>query len=118
MEFNGPLKIMKTITTVSGKEITITPDMTFVTFTDKTMSGWGRAENKTSKRVIVCENWNQAVRLEDAFKNAPKREGIIRVNSCSKFPYYSPTKTVVSIDHYDDWAKGWVMKYTNIPEMM
>ena len=31
---------MKTVTTVSGQEVTITPEMRFVTFSDKVMSGW------------------------------------------------------------------------------
>lgn len=107
---------MKTVTTVSGQEVTITPEMRFVTFSDKVMSGWGRAENKTSKRIIICNNWHEAERLADALRNAPQREGIRRVNTCSKFPCYSPSKVCISIDLYKDWANGWVMKYTDIPE--
>lgn len=107
---------MKTVTTVLGQEVTITPEMRFVTFSDKVMSGWGGAENKTSKRIIICNNWHEAERLADALQNAPQREGIRRVNTCSKFPYYSPSKVRISIDLYEDWARGWVMKYTNIPE--
>jgi hypothetical protein len=107
---------MKTVTTVSGQEVTITPEMSFVTFSDKTLSGWGVAYNKTSKRIIICDNWHEAERLADALRNAPQREGIRYVNTCSKFPYYSPSKVCISIDLYKDWASGWVMKYTNIPE--
>lgn len=107
---------MKTVKTVSGQEVTITPEMRFVIFSDKVMSSWGRAENKTSKRIIICNNWHEAERLADALRNAPQREGIRRVNTCSKFPYYSPSKVCISIDLYKDWSSGWVMKYTDIPE--
>ena len=34
--------------------------MYYVTATDKFMSGWGLAENKTNKVVVVCENWQEA----------------------------------------------------------
>jgi hypothetical protein len=107
---------MKTVTTVTGKEVTITPEMCFVTFSDKHLSGWGMADGKTSKRIIICNNWHEAKRLADALQNAPKREGIRRVNTCCKFPYYSPNRVCISIDLYEDWASGWVMEYTNIPE--
>lgn len=107
---------MKKIMTVRKKEVTINPEMVFVTFTDKILSGWGRAEDKVSKRVIICDTFRQAKRLEDAFKCAPKSCGFRYVNIHTKFPYYNPAKVRISIDLYEDWASGYVMKYTDIPE--
>ena len=36
----------------------------YVSCTDKFLSGWGQAENKTSKFVVVCETLEQARQVE------------------------------------------------------
>ena len=39
----------------------------YVTMTDKAMSGWGMAKNKTNKYVVICDTHEQAQIIE---KNA------------------------------------------------
>lgn len=57
----------------------------FVTMTDKFMSGWGMAANKTNKFIVECENYEQAKTIE---KNAHKRPEMKYINICSKKPRY------------------------------
>lgn len=85
---------MKVITSL-GLEMDLT-DKYFVTATDKTMSGWGCAEGKIAKRVIVCDTWRQAQRVADAMTNKPSREGWRYINKTSRMPRYSDKKYVVS----------------------
>lgn len=40
--------------------------MYYVTATDKFMSGWGLAENKTNKVVVVCNSIEEAEEVEEA----------------------------------------------------
>ena len=57
----------------------------YVTMTDKFMSGWGMAENKTNKFIVVCENWKQAEAIE---RNAKKRPEMKYINICTSKPRY------------------------------
>lgn len=57
----------------------------YVTMTDKFMSGWGMAENKTNKFIVVCENWKQAETIE---RNAKKRPEMKYINICTQKPRY------------------------------
>ena len=57
----------------------------YVTMTDKFMSGWGMAANKTNKLVIECETFQQAEVIE---RNARKRPEMKYINICSKKPYF------------------------------
>ena len=57
----------------------------YVTMTDKFMSGWGMAERKTNKFIVVCENWKQAQTIE---RNAKKRPEMNYINICSNKPKY------------------------------
>jgi hypothetical protein len=106
---------MKTIKTVMDEIIEVTNDLVYVTATDKFMSGWGMARNKTAKRVIVCQTWRQAQRMENAIKNCPN-SGMTYVNITSKFPYYNPNRYITSWCTYADFNNDAWMKYTNIPD--
>jgi hypothetical protein len=57
----------------------------YVTMTDKFMSGWGCATNKTNKFIIVCDNWEQAETIE---RNARKRSEMKYINICITKPRY------------------------------
>lgn len=105
----------KVITTVLGDSVQITNDLYFVCATDKFMSGWGRAENKTAKRIIICSTYRQAQRIADAFKRNPDSY-MIYVNIRSSFPNYPTNKYTSSFSTYEDFNNDCWMKYTNIPE--
>lgn len=102
------------VTTVLGREVDLT-DKYFVTATDKIMSGWGKAEGKIAKRVIVCDTWKQVQRMADAMINKPSREGWRYINKASRLPRYSEKKYVVSWSHYDEFNNTYFMRTTNIP---
>lgn len=93
------MKTQKTVTTVIDEVITITEGMAFVTMTDKFLSGWGCAEGKIAKRVIVCNNFQEDYTL--ASRIYP-RHGMTYVNVKRELPYYSPSRYVVSYDKYSD----------------
>ena len=57
----------------------------YVTMTDKFFSGWGMAQNKTNKFIVVCENWKQAQTIE---RNAKRRPEMKYINICSNKPKY------------------------------
>lgn len=57
----------------------------YVTMTDKFMSGWGLAANKTNKLIIECDSYKDAELIE---RNAKRRSEMKYVNICSKKPYY------------------------------
>jgi len=57
----------------------------WVTMTDKFMSGWGGAANKTNKLIIACYTYQQAETIE---RNANKRSEMKYVNICSNKPRY------------------------------
>ena len=63
------------------KEIQLIPY--FVTMTDLFFSGWGGAEGKTNKFIVVCKNWQQAQIIE---RNAKKRSEMRYINICMKKP--------------------------------
>lgn len=97
-------KDMKTITDVIGREYEVTPNTICVVGTDKILSGWGRAEGKKAKRVVICTNWSQADRVESNMK----KNGFIYVNSRRGIPTFSASRYVVSYDHADNcplWNK-------------
>lgn len=57
----------------------------YVTMTDKFMSGWGMAERKTNKFIIVCDSRKDAEVIE---RNAKKRPEMKYINICIKKPRY------------------------------
>jgi hypothetical protein len=97
---------MKTIyTDVYGVHHSTDNNTWFVCATDKMLSGWGRAEGKISKRVVICNDRETAFRVADNMM----KSSFIYVN-CHRghLPYYRPSRYVVSINHADDcplWNK-------------
>lgn len=103
------------ITTSLGESIELNKGMYFVCATDKFMSGWGCAENKTAKRIIICRTYREAQRIADAFKRNPYSY-MIYVNIRTSFPNYPVNKYTSSYSLYDDFNNDNWMKWTNIPE--
>ena len=75
----------------------------FVTMTDLFFSGWGGAEGKTNKFIVVCKNWQQAQIIE---RNAKKRSEMKYINICMKKPRYG-TNVVESWRHFDELGEIW-----------
>ena len=105
---------MKTfvLTDVIGNSHIVTENMVIITAVDKMLSGWGRATGKISKRIVICESAQQARRVAENMR----KQGFIYVNTHTGngrgnrpfFPYYAPSRYVVSINHVKDcpiWDK-------------
>jgi hypothetical protein len=75
----------------------------YVTMTDKFMSGWGMARNKTNKYIIVCDTMEQA---RTAYRNALKRSEMKYVNICHKKPYYG-SNVLPSFTSFDELGDIW-----------
>lgn len=75
----------------------------YVTMTDKFMSGWGMAERKTNKFIVVCENWKQAEAIE---RNAKKRPEMKYINICTTKPRYG-ANVVESWKTFEELGKIW-----------
>lgn len=78
----------------------------YVTMTDKFMSGWGMAANKTNKFIIVCDNWEQAEIIE---RNAKKRSEMKYINICINKPRYG-SNVVESWRNFDELGEVWKQK--------
>lgn len=95
------------LTDVCGKSHLVKSGMVLVTAKDKMLSGWGRAEGKISKRIVICEDWAQADRVARNMET----QGFVYVHERAAYmgmPYYSPSRYVVSINHANDcpvWNK-------------
>lgn len=75
----------------------------WVTMTDKFMSGWGRAQGKTNKFIVECDNWEQAWVIS---QNAKRRSEMRYVNICIRKPRYG-SNVLESWKHYDDLGSIW-----------
>ena len=75
----------------------------YVTMTDKFMSGWGLATNKTNQLIIVCDTWQQAETIE---RNAKKRSEMKYVNICANKPRYREN-VFESWKNFDDLGEIW-----------
>jgi hypothetical protein len=64
----------------------ITKQKVYVTMTDSFMSGWGLADGKTNKLVIVCDSFEEA---EIVKKNAQNRSEMKYVNIVYSKPRYN-----------------------------
>jgi len=73
----------------------------YVTMTDKFMSGWGHARNKTNKLVIGCDTLKEANIVAD---NARRRSEMKYVNISSNKPYYNSNDKLVSYHDKTDYA--------------
>lgn len=70
----------------------------WVAMTDKFMSGWAH-DRRTSKLVVECENYEQALSIHDRAKRRPEMKS---VNIHIRKPSYSPTNYVVSTKRFDE----------------
>lgn len=61
----------------------------YVWATDKFLSGWGNAQGKTHKQIIVCKGWNQADKILKGLENDPSFKF---VNWGYSKPYFTPSK--------------------------
>ena len=77
--------------------------MYYVTMTDKFLSGWGNATNKTNKFIIECETIEQAETIQ---KNARKRSEMKYINICINKPRYG-ANVLESWKKYDDLGQIW-----------
>lgn len=75
----------------------------YVTMTDKFMSGWGMAKNKTNKFIIECDNWEQAETIK---RNAQKRSEMKYINICINKPRYS-NNVVESWRTFEELGEIW-----------
>lgn len=103
------------ITTSLGDKVEICKGMHFVCATDKWLSGWGCAENRTAKRVIICKTYREAQRIADAFNRNPDSM-MSYINIRSSFPNYPTSRYTTSFSLYEDFNHDNWMKWTNIPE--
>lgn len=97
------------VTDVNGKTIIASKSMWVVRTTDKIMSGWGRAEGKICKRLIICADKETAFRV---CKNMQSTHEFIYIGcgniGARGIPRYSPSKYVVSFHRAEDcplWNK-------------
>jgi len=84
---------------------TTTKPVCYVTMTDKFMSGWGMADNKTNKLIFECDSYSQARIVAD---NASKRSEMKYINICSNRPYYNKDRYYAqtkTIEDYGTWYK-------------
>lgn len=77
-------------------------DKYYVTMTDKVLSGWGAAQGKTSKFVVICDTPEQAYIIE---KNARLRPEMKHVNFRVTKPYFKNAH--VSWRNYSELGKIW-----------
>ena len=66
----------------------------YVSMTDSFLSGWGMAENKIRKYIIICDNLKQAREVAECAGR--KNSGFKYINITTKKPYYSSKRYVVS----------------------
>lgn len=84
--------------------------MYYVTMTDKFMSGWGMAKDKINKLVIECENYEEALIVEE---NAKSRSEMKYVNIRTTKPNYDKNRYFVSLtdkSDYSTWFKRGAFK--------
>ena len=95
---------MKTYVDVLGRAIEVADNQPCVTATDKWLSGWGHAEGKTHKQIVVCSSWEQA----DRVARNMRKQGCIYVNVRRGVKTYPASRYTYSIRHADDcplWTK-------------
>lgn len=79
--------------------------MYYVTMTDTFMSGWGEAENKINKLILVCENKDEA---QIVFNNASNRGDMEDVEIVNIKPSYPKGKYLTQLktkEVYPSWYK-------------
>ena len=87
---------------MTGSSTTIPKRPWYVTMTDKSMSGWGKARNKTNKVVIGCSTLKQANEIE---RHAKKASEMIYVNVTNRKPYYDKKRYIISYYPYSGFSR-------------
>lgn len=90
----------KVITTCLDEKVTLDGSEWFVTMTDKFMSGWGCADGKIAKRIIICQTHADAETLRDRIAGN-KRTQMTRVNVTPRLPYYTPSRYTTTYEKDD-----------------
>lgn len=93
---------MKNVTTVLGEIKNLIEYRYFVTMTDAMLSGWGNADGKTAKRIVLCKTFRDAQIIVSGLNNCKNRNGMRYINIACKFPKYSENRYTVSIDEFND----------------
>ena len=76
----------------------------YVSMTDKFLSGWGLADSKISKFIIICENLEQAETIK---KNACMRGDMKNIHICFSKPCYNSNKYFVSYKNFNELGTIW-----------
>lgn len=77
----------------------------YVTMTDKFMSGWGMAKDRTNKLIFICDDYEEAKRVAE---NAENRGDMTYINITTNKPYYNSKKYYAqekTKDEYESWYK-------------
>ena len=83
------------VTDVFERPYIIKKSMWIVTAVDKRLSGWGMADGKICKRIVICDGLVQAHKVADNMrKDGFTYVGCRLVGRCG-VPYYAPSKYVV-----------------------
>ena len=80
----------------------------YVCMTDKFLSGWGRAENKINKYIVICDNRQQA---ETILKNASERKEMKYININYSLPYYDKNRYLLSFAVFKELGEIWTKGY-------
>lgn len=89
---------MAKFTDINGKTYPA-DDKVFVTATDKSMSGWGIADHKTSKIIVVCDNMADAYTVRDKMES---KDELKYVNITTSLPRYSSTRYTSTFYLFED----------------
>lgn len=75
----------------------------YVCMTDKFMSGWGMARDKTNIYCVECDTYEQAEQIEQA---AQRRSEMKRIRINSNPPRSTP-RNLITRKHYNDLGGPW-----------
>lgn len=75
----------------------------YVTMTDRFFSGWGAAEGKTNKLIVMCETIEQAEQIEAAAKDRPEMRHV----SIRETKPRAKANQWFSWRHYDELGGRW-----------
>jgi len=78
--------------------------MVYVTMTDTFMSGWGMAENRINKYVVVCDTDTQARTIA---KNAGKRSEMKYISIRNTKPSYPESRYLTTWKQYEELGDIW-----------
>jgi len=80
--------------------------MFYVTMTDRFTSGWGMADNRINKLVIMCDNFKDAANVKEY---ASRRSEMKYINIRTTAPSYPASTHYTQFEdktNYATWFKG------------